>query len=98
SGTGPTLTTSQIEAQVDPALVDVTSTLGYQQAESLGTGLVLTSNGEILTNNHVIEGATSIKVTDIGNGHTYQATVVGYDASHDVAVIQLQDASGLTVA
>lgn len=95
SGIGPTLTTSQIEAQVDPALVDVTSTLGYQQAESLGTGLVLTSNGEILTNNHVIEGATSIKVTDIGNGHSYQAKVVGYNQTKDIAVLQLQGASGL---
>jgi S1-C subfamily serine protease len=95
SGTGPTLTTSQIEAQVDPALVDVTSTLGYQQAESLGTGLVLTSNGEILTNNHVIEGATSIKVTDIGNGHSYPAKVVGYNQTKDIAVLQLQGASGL---
>jgi S1-C subfamily serine protease len=95
SGTGPTLTTSQIAAQVDPALVDVTSTLGYQQAESLGTGLVLTSNGEILTNNHVIEGATSIKVTDIGNGKSYQAKVVGYNQTKDIAVLQLQAASGL---
>jgi S1-C subfamily serine protease len=95
SGTGPTLTTAQIEAQVDPALVDVTSTLGYQQAESLGTGLVLTSNGEILTNNHVIEGATSIKVTDIGNGQSYQAKVVGYNQTKDIAVLQLQGASGL---
>jgi S1-C subfamily serine protease len=92
------LSTSQIAARVDPALVDVVSTDGYQQAESAGTGIVLTSNGEILTNNHVIEGATSIKVTDVGNGRTYTATVVGYDASHDVAVLQLQGASGLTVA
>jgi S1-C subfamily serine protease len=95
TGSGPTLTTSQIESQVDPALVDVASTLGYQQAESLGTGLVLTSTGEILTNNHVIEGATSIKVTDIGNGRTYSAKVVGYDQSKDIAVLQLQGASGL---
>src|ERR1700733_6243123 len=92
------LSASQIAARVDPALVDVVSTDGYQGATSAGTGIVLTSTGEILTNNHVIEGATSIKVTDIGNGKTYTATVVGYDASHDVAVIQLQDASGLTVA
>ena len=72
TGTGTVLTTSQIATQVDPGLVDVASTLGYQQAESLGTGLVLTSYGEILTNNHVIDGATSIKVTDIGNGQTYR--------------------------
>ncbi len=92
------LSTSQIAARVDPGLVDVVATDGLQQATSAGTGIVLTSNGEILTNNHVIEGATAIQVTDVGNGRTYTATVVGYDASHDVAVLQLQGASGLTVA
>jgi S1-C subfamily serine protease len=92
------LSTSQIASRVDPALVDVVSTDGYQGATSAGTGIVLSSTGEVLTNNHVVNGATSIKVTDIGNGKTYTATVVGYDASHDVAVIQLQNASGLTTA
>ncbi len=89
------LTTAQIESKVDPGLVDVVSTLGYQNGEAAGTGMVLTSNGEVLTNNHVINGATSIKVTDVGNGKTYTAKVVGYDESQDVAVIQLQGASGL---
>jgi S1-C subfamily serine protease len=77
----------------------VVSTLGLQQAASAGTGLVLTPSGVILTNNHVIKGATSIRVTDIGNGHTYAAKVVGYDQSKDIAVLQLVGASGLqTVA
>ncbi len=92
------LSASQIAARVDPALVDIVSTDGRLGATSAGTGIVLTSNGEILTNNHVIQGATSIKVTDVGNGHTYTATVVGYDAAQDIAVIQLQNASGLTTA
>ena len=92
------LTTAQIASRVDPAIVDVTSTLGYEEATAKGTGIVLTSNGEILTNNHVIDGATSISVTDIGNGKTYKATVVGYDESHDIAVLQLSGASGLTTA
>jgi S1-C subfamily serine protease len=92
------LSASEIASRVDPALVDVVSTLGYQGATAAGTGIVLSSNGEVLTNNHVVDGATSIKVTDIGNGKTYTAKVVGYDASHDVAVIQLQGASGLTTA
>jgi S1-C subfamily serine protease len=83
---------------VDPALVDIVSTDGYQGAASAGTGIVLTSTGEVLTNNHVISGATSIKVTDVGNGRTYTAKVVGYDAGDDVAVLQLQGASGLTTA
>jgi len=93
------LTTSQVAAQTNPGLVDVVSTLGLQQAASAGTGLVLTPSGEILTNNHVIKGATSIRVTDVGNGHTYPAKVVGYDQSKDIAVLQLAGASGLqTVA
>jgi S1-C subfamily serine protease len=89
------LTTSQITAKVSPGLVDVVSTLGYQQAQGAGTGLVLTSSGEVLTNNHVIDGATSISVTDIGNGRTYRASVVGYDQHHDIAVLQLHGAAGL---
>jgi S1-C subfamily serine protease len=92
------LSTSQIASRIDPGLVDVTSTLGYQQATAKGTGIVLTSNGEILTNNHVINGATSVSVTDIGNGKTYKAAVVGYDESKDIAVLQLTGASGLTTA
>jgi S1-C subfamily serine protease len=93
-----TAETAAIAAKVSPALVDVNSTFSYQQAQGAGTGIVLTSNGEVLTNNHVINGATKISVTDVGNGKTYNATVVGYDAAHDVAVLQLQGASGLTTA
>jgi S1-C subfamily serine protease len=89
---------SAIQAKVDPALVDINTVLGYQSAEAAGTGIVLTSGGEILTNNHVVEGATSIKATDIGNGKTYTATVIGYDRTQDIAVIQLQGASGLKTA
>ena len=89
------LTTAQIASKVDPGLVDVVTTLGYQNGKAAGTGMVLTSSGEVLTNNHVIDGATSIKATDIGNGRTYNAKVVGYDKSHDVAVLQLVGASGL---
>ena len=90
-----TLTTPQIAAKVNPGIVDVVTTLGYQGGKAAGTGMVLTSTGEVLTNNHVIDGATSIKATDIGNGRTYTAKVVGYDKTHDVAVLQLQNASGL---
>jgi S1-C subfamily serine protease len=92
------LSSSQIASRVDPGLVDVTSTLGYSGGEAKGTGIVLTSNGEVLTNNHVINGATSVSVTDIGNGKTYKATVVGYSETQDVAVLQLSGASGLTTA
>ena len=87
--------TSAVAAAVDPDLVDVVSTLGYQNAISEGTGLVLTSSGEVLTNNHVIDGTTSVKITDVGNGRTYPATVVGYDQTGDIAVLQARGASGL---
>jgi S1-C subfamily serine protease len=89
---------SSIADRVDPGLVDIDTTLGYEEEEAAGTGIVLTSSGEILTNNHVIDGATSISVTDIGNGKTYTATVVGYDTTKDIAVLQLRDASGLQTA
>ncbi|WP_345761796.1 S1C family serine protease [Diaminobutyricibacter sp. McL0608] len=79
-------------------VVDITSELTYDQAESMGTGLVLTSNGEILTNNHVVEGATSISVTVVSTGAQYTATVVGTDATDDIAVLQLSSASGLSTA
>jgi S1-C subfamily serine protease len=73
----------------------VNTVLDYGQGQAAGTGIVLTSTGEILTNNHVIRGATSIKVTDVGNGKTYVASVVGYDVADDIAVLQLKNASGL---
>ena len=90
-----TLTSAQIASKVDPGLVDIVTNLGYQNGQAAGTGMVLTSSGEVLTNNHVIRGATQIKARDVGNGRTYTAKVVGYDETDDVAVIQLQGASGL---
>jgi S1-C subfamily serine protease len=97
-GAGAPSDVAAIAAKVDPALVDVNVTFGYQDVGGAGTGIVITSNGEVLTNNHVIDGATSISVTDLGNGQTYGATVLGYDNTHDMAVLQLTDASGLHTA
>jgi S1-C subfamily serine protease len=84
-----------IAARVDPGLVDINVEFGRPQTRGSATGMVLTPTGEVLTNNHVINGATRVSVTDIGNGRTYSANVVGYDRTHDVAVLQLQGASGL---
>ena len=97
-GSGNGLDASAVAGAVDPGLVDVNSTLSYQHAQGAGTGIVLHSSGLILTNNHVIRGATAQSVTDIGNGQTYPATVVGYDRTHDIAVVQAQGAAGLTTA
>jgi S1-C subfamily serine protease len=82
-------------ATVDKGLVDINVVLGYQDIRAAATGMVLTPSGEVLTNNHVINGATEISAVDIGNGRSYTATVVGYDRGHDLAVLQLHGASGL---
>jgi S1-C subfamily serine protease len=86
---------NSITSRVDPGLVDINTVLGLQGGEAAGTGMVVTSNGEVITNNHVISGATKITATDVGNGKTYTARVVGYDYSRDIAVLQLEGASGL---
>jgi S1-C subfamily serine protease len=98
TGAGAPADVTGIAAKVSPALVDINTNLSYQNEQAAGTGIVLTSDGEVLTNNHVIDGATSISVTDIGNGQTYKANVVGYDRTGDIAVIQLVGASGLQTA
>jgi S1-C subfamily serine protease len=92
-----TLGTDAIVTLVDPAVVDITTRL--DGGEAAGTGMVLTSSGLILTNNHVIDGATAISVQIAGTGPSYAAHVVGYDVVDDIALIKLDNASGLkTVA
>ncbi|MET0989562.1 MAG: trypsin-like peptidase domain-containing protein, partial [Glaciihabitans sp.] len=102
---GNTGTDSSTEAALDvtPAtdeqtagVVTIVSTLYYDEStQAAGTGVILTSNGQILTNNHVIDGATSIEVTVESTGKTYDATVVGTDSTNDIALLQLENASGL---
>jgi len=76
-------------------VVLIETNLGYQGGQAAGTGMVLTSSGEILTNNHVIRGATDIRVVIPGTSRAYPAEVVGYDVAHDVAVLQAGHASNL---
>ncbi|MGI8492321.1 MAG: S1C family serine protease, partial [Acidimicrobiales bacterium] len=85
-----------VAAEVDLGVVGVDTVLGYESGAGPGTGMILTPNGEILTNNHVVQGATRITVTIVSSGRSYRATVVGTDPTQDVAVLQLQGASGLT--
>ncbi len=93
---GSDATSATVAQQI--GVVDIDTVLGYQNAKAAGTGLVLTSTGEILTNNHVIAGATSISVTIVSTGRTYTAKVVGYDVTADLAVLQLSRVSGLATA
>ncbi len=91
----PLFTVAQVAACVQPGVVVIDSQLGYQNAEAAGTGMILSPTGEILTNNHVIDGATDITVTVYGSQQRYAAHVVGTDVSQDVAVLQIAGASGL---
>jgi S1-C subfamily serine protease len=92
----PNPATAKIAQLVDPGVVDIATNLSYQGATAAGTGMILSSNGLVLTNNHVIAGATSITARDVATNKTYTVKVVGYDTSADVAVLQLVGASGLT--
>ena len=88
-----------VAKKVDPGLVDITSTLKYNSETAEGTGMIISSSGLVLTNNHVIDEATAVQAKLVDPGHnsslSYPAQVVGYDATDDVALLQLQGASGL---
>ncbi len=93
---GPATAVSQPATAAQSAGVVVIDTvLPYQNAKAAGTGMVLTSSGQVLTNYHVVAGAGTITATVPQSGQTYQATVVGSDPTDDVALLQLSAASGL---
>jgi S1-C subfamily serine protease len=85
-------------SQPTRGVVVIETALGYQQTSAAGTGFVLTSGGKVLTNNHVIRGATTITVIVPASGKRYSASVVGYDIADDVALIKMNGAAGLSVA
>ena len=85
-------------AAVAPQLVNISTRFGYNNAVGAGTGIVIDPGGIVLTNNHVISGATDIRAFSIGNGQSYGVDVVGYDRTQDVAVLQLRGAGGLPAA
>jgi len=80
--------------KVAPGLVIINTTLQYTSERAAATGMVINSDGLVLTNNHVIEDSTSI-TAQTANGHQYRAKVLGYDVTGDIALIQLEGASGL---
>ncbi len=100
SGSGSSSSTADADATATQVkgIVDITTTVDYSQGEAAGTGMILTSDGEVLTNNHVVDGATKITVTVLSTGRSYAATVVGTSPTNDIAVLRLTDASGLTTA
>lgn len=103
-----TIDVPQLLSQVEPAVVDINTT-GYvstpsngffggytsSQFQAAGTGMIISPNGYVLTNNHVIANASSITVTLYNSKKTYKARVIGANPTHDVALIQIQGASNL---
>ena len=101
SSSGQAATSLDVQAiadRVEPAVVDINTEIQGsfgQIGRGAGTGMLLTSSGEVLTNNHVVQGATKIEVSITGRSGSYEAEVVGVDFKDDVALLQVQGVSGL---
>jgi S1-C subfamily serine protease len=89
------LNPAKVEDKVEPGLVDITATLKYASETAEGTGMVISPDGLVLTNNHVIDGATSVSARLVVGGRHFAAQVIGYDSVDDVALLRLTGASGL---
>ncbi|WP_051853061.1 S1C family serine protease [Streptomyces aureocirculatus] len=93
--TGSKGTVAGVASAVSPSIVEIKATGGA--GKSTGSGVIITSDGEIVTNNHVVSGASEITV-QTSDGKTYKAEIVGTDSKKDLALIKLEGASGLRAA
>ncbi|MCU1495409.1 MAG: hypothetical protein JWO62_3173 [Acidimicrobiaceae bacterium] len=98
ASSGPSESTAAIAKAVQPGIVDINTTVASPaaqgQEQAAGTGMIITSSGEVLTNNHVVENATKITVSIQGHSGTYAASVIGVDPTKDVALLQIEGYSG----
>lgn len=94
----PPLDNALVSRLVDPVLANITAGIRPYGLGAAGSGIVLTADGQVLTSHHVIKGADTVTVSDIGTGAVYPATVLGYDSAADIALIELTGADGLPVA
>ena len=92
-----TINAQAIAAKVDPALVDINTVVqtATSTGAASGTGMIITSSGEVLTNNHVVDQSISVSVTIAGRAGSYKAHVIGVSPAADVALIQVEGVSGL---
>jgi S1-C subfamily serine protease len=92
-----TIDVQAIAARVDPAIVDINTVIQTSSGTgaAAGTGMIITSSGEVLTNNHVVDGSISIAVVVAGHAGSYRAHVIGVSPTADVALIQIEGVSGL---
>jgi serine protease Do len=85
-------------ANAEQGMVRINTTVNYQGVVGFGSGIVLSPDGIVLTNNHVVAGADTINATSVGTGQKFRAKLLGYDRTNDIAVIQLLGANGLPTA
>jgi S1-C subfamily serine protease len=90
------LDAAELSARIVPTIVTLTATSGA--LTTAGTGIVLSSDGLVLTNHHVVDGAADVDAIAMADGALYDADVLGYDRFRDVAVLRLHGADGLPVA
>ncbi|MEU5053476.1 trypsin-like peptidase domain-containing protein [Streptomyces sp. NPDC021096] len=84
-----------VASAVSPSIVEIKA--GTSSGQSTGSGVIVTGDGEVITNNHVVAGADTVRVI-LSNGTTKTAKVVGTDPDKDLALIKIQDAKGLKAA
>ncbi len=97
------LSVAEVAAATANSVVEITTEsvqtgmfIGQYNASGAGSGVILSTDGYIVTNNHVIDGANKITIT-LKNGNSYQGKVIGTDSKTDIALLKI-DASGLTPA
>jgi putative serine protease PepD len=93
---GAALDVKGILAKVEPSVVDIVASSRRESGE--GTGIIISPDGYILTNAHVVSGATKVSVSTSSSSKALTATVVGADEAHDVALIKVDGGSGLPAA
>jgi S1-C subfamily serine protease len=94
----PPMDPAAVASAVEPELVNINVSIRPSGMGAAGSGIVLSPDGEILTSHHVVKGAETITVGDLGNGGHYPATVLGYDSDADIALLSLSGAAALSVA
>jgi S1-C subfamily serine protease len=94
TNSAPNIDVNAVAAKVQPGMVDIYTQLS-SGLSGAGTGVILTPQGEVLTNNHVIDGSISIAVELLATGQRYAATVVGTVPTEDLAVLQIQGVNGV---
>ena len=103
SGDKTAMSVVDIANEVGPAVVGITNTsqvqsiFGISEQQSSGSGVIISQDGYIVTNNHVIENAKELTV-QLNTGDEYSATLIGADSQTDLAVIKIEPKEALTVA